>query len=101
MIEESYVRLYANDFARLAVRAELRPDDADMLPRRIAEARVHAGVMDARKGAGHLEALVTRLRDEARRPASANRGRLVEEADVLAKRQRFLNGVADTLSQPA
>ena len=100
VIEESYVRLYAHDFARLAVRAETRPLEPDLLPKRIADARAHAGVMDAKKGAGHLEALVARLRDEARRPVSQNRIGLSGDADAIEKRQRFLTDIADTLSRP-
>lgn len=100
MIEESYVRLYAADFARLAVRAELRPLEPALVPKRIAEARIHAGVMDAKKGYGHLEALITRLRDEARRPIWRTAGRSTIDPELVEQRQRFLNGVADTLSAP-
>jgi hypothetical protein len=100
LIEESYVRLYATDFARLAVRAETRPLEPGALSRRIAEARSHAGVMDARKGEGHLEALVSRLRDAARRPLTPNRSGPEVDAEVLRTRHVFLNDVADTLSRP-
>lgn len=97
MIEESYVRLYAADFARLAVRAELRPLDPDMVPKRMAEARAHAGVMDAKKGDGHLAALVARLRDEARRPRT--HGPAVSSTAASAEhRHLFLNRIADALS---
>lgn len=101
MIEESYVRLYAADFARLAVRAELRPLDPSLAPKRIADARAHARLMDARKGEGHLEALISRLRDEARRPASPNRIGAASGTDAIDPRHIFLNGIADILSQPA
>ncbi|RYG09122.1 MAG: hypothetical protein EON96_18855 [Caulobacteraceae bacterium] len=100
MIEESYVRLYAHDFARLAVRAETKPLEPSLLPKRMADARAHARVMDARKGQGHLEALVARLRDEARRPVSQNRIGLAGDAETYEKRQLFLSEVADALSRP-
>ena len=86
MVEESYVRLYANDFARLAVRAGTRPLEPDLLPKRIADARAHAIVMDSKKGAGHLEALATRLRDEARRSPSHHRVGLAPEQAAIDKR---------------
>ncbi|NBW10373.1 MAG: hypothetical protein EBR82_20320 [Caulobacteraceae bacterium] len=98
MIEESYVRLYAGDFARLAARAEVTPLDPAILTRRMKEARVHAGVMDARKGDGHLEALVTRLRDEARRPRSRGLMGSIETAEANAHHHAFLTTVADALS---
>ena len=98
MIEESYVRLYANDFARMASRSELRPLEPDVLPKRMAEARSHAGVMDARKGEGHLVALISRLRDEASRPLSNNRIGTPTEASAIEHRHRFLTAVADGLS---
>jgi len=99
MIEESYVRLYAADFARLAVRAELRPLDPDMVPKRMAEARAHAGVMDAKKGEGHLAALVARLRDEARRPRTHGPA-VSSAASSMEHRHQFLNAIADALSAP-
>jgi hypothetical protein len=99
MIEESYVRLYAADFARLAVRAELRPLDPDMVPKRMAEARAHAGVMDAKKGEGHLAALVSRLRDEARRPRTHGPA-VSSSAESAEHRHLFLNTIADALSDP-
>lgn len=100
MVEESYVRLYANDFTRLAVRAETRPLEPDLLPKRIADARAHAVVMDSKKGAGHLEALATRLRDEAGRPPSHNRVGLAIEWAAIERRRSFLHTIADMLSRP-
>jgi hypothetical protein len=98
MIEESYVRLYANDFSRLASRAEINPLDPALLSKRMAEARVHAGVMDAKKGEGHLAALVARLRDEARRPRARGMAGSIDTATAMAHHHRFLNTVADALS---
>jgi hypothetical protein len=98
MIEESYVRLYAGDFARLAARAGITPLDPAILTRRMQEARVHAGVMDARKGGGHLEALVTRLRDEASRPRSRGLMGSIDTAEANAHHHDFLTTVADALS---
>jgi len=98
MIEESYVRLYAGDFARFAARAEITPLDPTIVTRRMKEARVHAGVMDARKGDGHLEALVARLRDEARRPRSRGLMGSIDTATASARHRDFLTTVADALS---
>jgi hypothetical protein len=98
MIEESYVRLYAGDFARLAARSEITPLDPAILTRRMNEARVHADVMDARKGDGHLAALVTRLRDEARRPRSRGLMGSIDTAAASAHHHEFLTTVADALS---
>lgn len=97
-MEESFVSLYAKDFVRMAARAELRPLEPSVLPKRMAEARVHAHVMDAKKGGGHLEALIVRLRDEACRPASSYR--LAINLEAGRNRQLFLVSVADALSRP-
>ena len=83
MIEDSYVRLYAHDFVQMAGRSELGQDVQGAVDTRLAAARAHAVIMDARKGPGHLNALVSRLRDLApefsgrvmlRTPTSNRRG---------------------------
>lgn len=97
MIEENFVRLYAHDFVRLAIRSEMGTPDADGLQRRIREARAHAAIMDVRKGDGHLAALASRVRDEA---LSFNDRGVQKGVDVEEARRRhqiFLTGVADTL----
>lgn len=98
MIEESFVRLYANDFVRMAQRPEVVSLEDPALAKRILEARKHAGVMDARKGDGHLAALISRLHDEARRPYSASRVGSSNESDAVGRRQRFLEVIADRLA---
>ena len=97
-MEESFVSLYAKDFVRMAARAAVRPLEPTVLPKRMADARIHARVMDAKKGGGHLEALIVRLRDEACRPASYYR--LPIDLGAGRDRQLFLTSVADSLSQP-
>lgn len=101
MIEESYVRLYAADFVRMAQSAETRPLDPTAVPKRMDQARSHADVMDAAKGVGHLAALVTRLRDEARRPSQRHAAALQSDASAVERRHLFLNTIADALSLPA
>ena len=97
MIEESYIRLYAQDFSRMAVRAETQGTDDAVVAKRMADARSHAALMDSRKGEGHLAALIVRLRDEARRPPSHRFADLGAEPEALVRRHDFLNGVADAL----
>lgn len=100
MIEESFVRLYAHDFAQMAVRSALGQDVDAALQRRLAEARIHAVVMDDRKSEGHLAALISRVRDEARRVD----GRAVrygeDPAAAAEQRLRFLSDVAEALNAP-
>ncbi|WGM30936.1 hypothetical protein [Brevundimonas sp. NIBR11] len=98
MIEESFIRLYANDFVRMAQRPEVVSLEDPALAKRILEARKHAGVMDARKGDGHLAALISRLHDEARRPYSASRVGSSNESDAVGRRHRFLEVIADRLA---
>ena len=98
MIEENYVRLYATDFVRMAQRAETYGTDAGSIAKRTAEARAHATLMDARKGPGHLAALASRLRDEARHPRTT--GRLgADEAQAIDRKYAFLNAVANDLDE--
>src|SRR5690606_23059789 len=61
MIEDAYVRLYANDFAQMAGRSEMGQDVEGAVEKRLADARAHAVIMDDRKGPGHLEALIRRI----------------------------------------
>jgi len=101
MIEEAFVRMYAHDFVQFAGRAELGQDVEPGVARRMSEARSHAVLMDARKGADHLASLVSRLRDEAAHFS----GRMMlkgTDPEAAARRHRqFLDGVADSLSRPA
>jgi hypothetical protein len=98
MIEESFVRLYAADFVRMAQRPELFDLEDPALGKRIEEACKHAVVMDAKKGDGHLAALTSRLHDEARRPRSPSRIGSIDESDAVERRFRFLSVVADRLA---
>ncbi|QTC92239.1 hypothetical protein [Brevundimonas goettingensis] len=97
MIEENFVRLYASDFVRMAKRPGLMAADDPALERRIVEARKHAGVMDARKGEGHLAALISRLKDEAGRLPSTIHNVLADDIGAIASRHRFLAEVASRL----
>jgi hypothetical protein len=101
MIEESFVRLYAHDFVQMAVKSELGQDVSAPLLRRLGEARSHAALMDARKGAGHLPALITRLRDEACRFDGRTMLKGADPRQAALRRLGFLCAVADTLSTPA
>ncbi|WP_395944949.1 hypothetical protein [Brevundimonas sp.] len=100
MIEENYVRLYANDLIRMAQRVQARPNELDPVPQRLGQARTHAAVMDAAKGEGHLAALITRLRDEARRPSGQTRIGSDAEAIASARRPALLLAMADALGAP-
>lgn len=97
MIEENYVRLYANDLIRMAQRVEARPSEFDPVPQRLGQARAHAAVMDAVKGEGHLAALIARLRDEARRPSSQTRIGSEAEGIAFARRPALLLAMVDAL----
>ncbi|WP_395945984.1 hypothetical protein [Brevundimonas sp.] len=97
MIEENYVRLYANDLIRMAQRVETRPSELDPVPQRLGQARAHAAVMDTAKGEGHLAALIARLRDEARRPSSQTRVGSEAEGIAFARRPALLLAMVDAL----
>lgn len=64
----------------------------------MADARAHAVIMDARKGLGHLEALVSRLREAA----PDFNGRVIlagaDPAQAAERRRIFLTCIADALS---
>jgi hypothetical protein len=97
MTEQSFVNLYARDFVSLATRD---PDGAGLeeaLARKVAEARDHAALMDARKGEGHVEAIAAALEAQAARPAAhAFRSHSEEE---WAARAAFLRRSAALLRQ--
>lgn len=100
MIEESFVRLYAHDFVQLAWRNEIGQATQEPLRRRMDELRRHSDLMKVRKGADHLAAVISRLRDEAERfnPRMVQKGGDPVEA---GKRHRiFLLDVAEHLSTP-
>lgn len=101
MIEESFIRLYAHDFVQFAGRAELGQEVDAGVDKRMADARSHAVLMDARKGSDHLASLILRLREEA---VQFNGRVMLKGADPEAaalRRRRFLDRVADRLSRPA
>ena len=100
MIEEGFIRLYANDFAALAARAEGGADVEGLLSKRIADARSHAALMDARKGEGHLPAVAERLDLEAMRASSRVIRESLDVAGALARRKAFLHRVAEILRAP-
>lgn len=97
MIEEGFVRMYAHDFTTLAARAESGAEVELLVQKRIGEARSHAALMDARKGEGHLPAVVERIRSESTREdvRTLRAGEDVEGA--LARRREFLLRIADLL----
>ncbi len=97
MIEEGFVRLYAHDFTALAARAETGMDVEAQVLKRVDEAKSHAALMDARKGTGHLPAVVERLTHEAERQ-DARAIRAAEDiAGALARRKAFLMRVVKLL----
>ncbi len=100
MIEEGFVRMYAHDFTTLAARAESGAEVELLVQKRIGEARSHAALMDARKGDGHLPAVVERIRAESARDdvRTLRAGEDVEGA--LARRREFLLRIADVLDTP-
>jgi hypothetical protein len=101
MIEESFIRLYAHDLVQFAGRAELGQEVDAGVDKRMADARSHAVLMDARKGSDHLASLISRLREEA---VQFNGRVMLKGTDPEAaalRRRRFLNRVADRLSRPA
>lgn len=101
MIEEAFIRLYAHDFVQFAGRAERGQEVDAGVDKRMADARSHAVLMDARKGSDHLASLISRLREEA----THFNGRVMlkgADPDAAALRHRqFLDRVADRLSRPA
>lgn len=100
MIEEGFVRMYAHDFTALAARAETGAEVELLVQKRVGEARSHAALMDARKGEGHLPAVVERLKQEsAREDVRAIRAG-EDVPGALARRRDFLLRVADLLDTP-
>lgn len=97
MIEDAYVRLYTNDFAQMAGRSEMGQDVEGAVEKRLADARAHAVIMDDRKGPGHLEALIRRIRDTA--PEFTGRVMLKDANPQEAAHRRlvFLTRIADAL----
>lgn len=101
MIEEGFVRLYAHDFTALAARAETGMDVEAQVLKRVGEAKSHAALMDARKGEGHLPAVVERLTHEAERQ-DARAIRTGEDiVGALARRKAFLLRVVKLLGASA
>lgn len=103
MIEEGFVQMYARDFSALAAKAEAGLEVEAALHKRINEARVHATLMDSRKSPGHLAAVAERLKLESRRKDALHQMRPgADPAAALARREAFLNRVADLLdAEPA
>jgi hypothetical protein len=98
MIEENFVRLYAKDFVQLAWRSEIGQGVEEPLQRRMAEVRRHSDLMQIRKGADHLVAVIARLRDEADRfnPRMVQKG--VDPVDAGKRHRTFLLDVVERLS---
>lgn len=96
--EEGFIQLYVRDFNNLAAKAENGQEVDAAVARRVREARQHATIMDARKDAGHLEAVCERLKLESRRGAERFRSSDDPQA-VAARREAFLLRVADMLNQ--
>ena len=80
--EEGFIQLYVRDFTNLASKAESGQEVEQAVQRRVREARQHAVIMDARKEAGHLDAVCERLKLESRR--GAERCRSSDEDSVKA-----------------
>jgi hypothetical protein len=97
MIEEGFVRMYAHDFTTLAARAESGAEVELLVQKRIGEARSHAALMDARKGEGHLPAVVERLRAESTRDDVRTIRAGEDVPGALARRRAFLLRIADLL----
>ena len=98
MIEESFVRLYAHDFVQFAARAELGQEIEPSLTRRLSDARAHSELMDARKGSGHLDALVARLNEEGSRFTGRALLKGADPVQAAMRHRAFLARVADLLS---
>lgn len=94
--------MYARDFAALAAKAEMGLEVEAAVRKRIGETRAHAALMDARKGQGHLAAVVERLKLDSRR-ASVREMRVGADPEAaLARREAFLVRVAGLLdAEPA
>lgn len=100
MIEESFVRLYAHDFVQFAGRAELGQEIEPGLTRRLSDARAHSALMDARKGSGHLAALVSRLHEESSRFTGRAMLKGADPVQAEKRHRAFLARIADLLSRP-
>lgn len=98
MIEENFVRLYARDFVQLAWRSEIGQGVEEPLQRRMTEVRRHSDLMQVRKGADHLVAVIDRLRLEAERydPRLLQKG--VDPVDAGKRHKTFLLNVIERLS---
>ena len=98
MVEENFVRLYARDFVQLAWRSEIGQVVEDSLQRRMTEVRRHSDLMQLRKGADHLVAVIDRLRLEAERydPRLLQKG--VDPVDAGKRHRTFLLNVIERLS---
>ena len=101
MIEEAFIRLYAHDFVQFAGRAELGQDVAAGVDKRMADARAHAVLMDARKGSDHLASLISRLREEATQFNGRVMLRGTDPEEASGRHRAFLDRIADLLSRPA
>jgi len=97
MAEEQFVQMYVRDFATLAARAEAGVDVDAQVRRRVSETRTHAALMDVRKTHGHLAAVSDRLRVESRRDASQAVKNAPDPVAAAARRQAFMQRVADLL----
>lgn len=98
MIEESFVRLYAHDFVQFAGRAEAGQEIEPSLTRRLSDARAHSALMDARKGSGHLAALVARLHEEGSRFTGRAMLKGADPVQAAKRHRAFLARIADLLS---
>lgn len=101
MAEEGFVMMYTRDFAHLAARAAAGQDVEEAVTKRIAEARRHAELMDARKDVGHLEAVVDRLKSEARRNDTRAMRLEGDPEAAFARREAFLLRCAGMLEGAA
>ena len=100
MIEEAFIRLYAHDFVQFAGRAELGHEVDASVDKRMADARAHAILMDARKGSDHLASLISRLREEATQFNGRVMLKGTDPEEAAQRHRRFLNRVAERLSRP-
>ena len=102
MIEDGFVQMYTRDFSALAAKAESGLEVEAALHKRLNEARAHAVLMDSRKTPGHLLAIAERVKLEARRTDALHQMRPgADPTAALARRQVFLNRVADLLEADA
>ena len=99
MAEEGFVQMYLRDFSHLAARAAAGQDVEEALNKRVSDAQRHAEIMDARKEAGHLEAVAERLKTESRR-CDTRAMRLEGDPEAaFARREAFLLRCADMLGE--